>query len=1510
MSYKITIYGNNIYKEVKLRDDANMLSIGTDKNCHVRFSRKTFHEEFRIDIEKMDGKYVAYCSGNTYISTRTAAGNKLCYLEPGDRIIVTFEKSGIDFLSMDFAIDYATPQDDYNLGLVIPADRGIAIGSSGNCDIRIKRDISGLGIVSMVKTSSGYKLGLRNFSYGIEVNGYITRDEIVDVSNGDFFCICGVSFLASNECIYTGENEIAETTLKKIRKNLPNNHYKYPLFIRNPRQLFVMSDKQVEVLPPQPIPAESNANLIASVLPMVIMLVLMIGVRSMMGSNMMYMLYFGASMGMSVIMSIVSYFTGKKNVRQQKIDRINKYNDYIDRKEVEVEELQKEERVICEKTTPSIETLLQFVEHFDARLFERKKGHADYLDVCVGIGRREAHNQIDFRAQDSIDTGDNLQEYPEEMSKKYKYLDDMPIQLSLNKVNAVGVLGIRNKLYQFAKNMVFSIASQHFYQDVNMFFIMDENDVPYFSWARWLPNTENKSAGIRYFIYDEESKKYGLQFLYSELSSRELKGGTEGKPNFVVFVYKSDIVSGHPILKYVEMAKSLGFTFIFFEEHEEMLHYAVDEKVYLDTQQNTGVIQSVYDGMKEQKFVYQHVAGARVAQAALKLAPVYIDEVSLESTLTKHISLYELMHIMSAYELDLGKRWRESRIWDSIAAPIGVLASGKTMALDIHEKYHGPHGLVAGTTGSGKSELLQTYIITLASLFHPYELGFVLIDFKGGGMANQFKDLPHLNGAITNIDGKQIDRSLISIHAELIKRQMLFAKYEVNRIDDYIKLYRDGVTQTPLPHLILIVDEFAELKTDQPEFMKELISTARIGRSLGVHLILATQKPAGVVNDQIWSNSKFKICLKVQDKSDSNEVLKSPLAAEIKEPGRAYLQVGNNEIFELFQSAYSGEKATIEDVDKAKAFAISKVELSGKRETIYAQKPEKQEGGESQLDALIQYIGDYCEHEHIARLSPICLPALEEVIPYNPEVPNYEGSNIVIPIGIYDAPERQEQGVLTLNLTSGNTLFVGSSQNGKTNMLQLIIRGIAERYTPEDARIYILDFGTGFLANYGNLKHVGGVVKPTDDEKIANLFRVLKEELEKRKEALSKIGLSSFASYRDAGYHEFEQEIIILDDYISFKNIFGEYVDQLTDLLREGPAMGMVFVLTSPLASSFGYRLLAYFSNRYSFAANDNSDYGFIFDHCKLRPDNVPGRMIYQSERQFYEAQTYLVFDAEREIERIKLIREFIEQINARYAASNDVAIPEVPEIVTPEIIDSLLEERQDFLVPVGMSYKSIKPVCVDLIDRISIVIAGKKHFGRRSFVHYLVNYMNNNNAQAPVDTYILDNYKDEYKDLADVETVKLYTTDEDVFNQNLMNVFNTLEERRAKKEQPKPEDPFALLVINSNDYYQNLTMKRDILEIYKKLFTKYKNDKVFIVILDCEVTVGTMNLCEFLRLVRDERCAMAFENISEQHVMELPGQITRKYQKKIEPGDAYLMDATSFYKVRAVYDQNSLKQA
>ena len=249
---------------------------------------------------------------------------------------------------------------------------------------------------------------------------------------------------------------------------------------------------------------------------------------------------------------------------------------------------------------------------------------------------------------------------------------------------------------------------------------------------------------------------------------------------------------------------------------------------------------------------------------------------------------------------NLLKHYKENRSFEGIRSFIGIMPGNKPMYLDIHEKKFGPHGLIAGTTGSGKSELIQTFILSLALNYHPSEVAFILIDYKGGGMANLFQGIPHVAGMILNlnedgeevaVDQNQTRRMLLSIRSELKRREKIFNRYKVNKIDDYMRLYREGKATEPLPHLIIISDEFAELKKEQPEFIKELVSTARVGRSIGVHLILATQKPAGVVDDEIFSNSRFKICLRVQDKTDSNEMLKRPEAAWLSVTGRAYSRI-------------------------------------------------------------------------------------------------------------------------------------------------------------------------------------------------------------------------------------------------------------------------------------------------------------------------------------------------------------------------------------------------------------------------------------------------------------------------------------------------------------------------------------------------------------------------------------------------------------------------------------------
>ncbi len=721
-------------------------------------------------------------------------------------------------------------------------------------------------------------------------------------------------------------------------------------------------------------------------------------------------------MGLGVITSIVSIFEKRKKYKKECDERKIKYLTYIDNKRAEIETAREEELKCLRQQYYSIEQDIEHIESFSPVLFDRIPEDSDFLDLYLGVGAIKASKIIDYKYQEKLEIGDDLSIIPAEVAKEYSYIKDAPVTIPLKEANAVGVVGKSSEQYIMMKNMLIDLVSRQYYGDLSIYMLL-ENDIQKYDWIKFLPYLQSGCAP-RKIVCDMESKNNIFENLYKELTYRSESKNQSGYN--VVFVMTEHGIKNHPISKFIEKSAELNTVFIFFEPNVELLPLHCSRIIEIQSE-NTAIVYEATNKLEKTEFVFSSISNEQMQKLIEKIAPVYCDEISLEGALRKSISLFELLGIYDVNDIDLKKRWEQSKIYDSMAVPLGVNVKDDIVFLNLHEKYHGPHGLVAGTTGSGKSEILQTYILGAATLFHPYEIGFVIIDFKGGGMVNQFRNLPHLIGAITNIDGKAIERSLKSIKAELLKRQTLFAEAEVNHIDKYIKAYKEGKVKTALPHLVIIVDEFAELKAEQPEFMKELISAARIGRSLGVHLILATQKPAGQVNEQIWSNSKFKLCLKVQTQEDSNEVLKSPLAAEIREPGRAYLQVGNNEMFELLQSGYSGspEKS---DMGNQKSFDIYELDFKGNRKLVYRQRPQKTKSSRTQLEAIVSYVHDYCDKMQIKKLPEICLPPLSNLIVFdNERYGNMKNPDMSITIGVYDDPDHQIQEKATVNIGTSNT---------------------------------------------------------------------------------------------------------------------------------------------------------------------------------------------------------------------------------------------------------------------------------------------------------------------------------------------------------------------------------------------------------------------------------------------------------------------------------------------------------
>ena len=725
--------------------------------------------------------------------------------------------------------------------------------------------------------------------------------------------------------------------------------------------------------------------------------------------------------------------------------------------------------------------------------------------------------------------------------------------------------------------------------------------------------------------------------------------------------------------------------------------------------------------LREVDFALDHFPADYDKEAiARRLAPLNHLQ-NLKSSIPDSVTFMEMYHAEDFKDLHVQERWAEHAPYKSLAVPLGLRGQDDIVYLNLHEKAHGPHGLIAGTTGSGKSELIQSYILSLAVNFHPYDVAFLLIDYKGGGMANLFKELPHLLGTITNLDGAQSMRALTSINAELKRRQRLFAKYDVNHINQYQKKYKLGEVEEAMPHLFLISDEFAELKQEQPDFMSALVSTARTGRSLGIHLILATQKPTGVVNDQIWSNSRFKIALKVADRQDSNEMLHTPDAAEITQTGRAYLQVGNNEVYELFQSAWSGaeyqpdkddqgiEDHTIYAINALGQYDILNDDLSGLEDVEdIRQVP-------SELDAIVTNIHNLVDDLHIKPLPQPWLPPLKKAI-YVQDLrtedfkvlwqKSHQGSLSAI-FGMVDLPSQQAQEVISHDFDKdGNLVLYSAPGMGKSTFLQTLVMDLARQNTPDLMHFYLFDFGTNGLLPLRKLPHVADSFMMEESEKLTKFMLRMQEEVALRKKLFSRYGVSNIGLYRQMSGEGLPQIIIVIDSYDGIKEAeLGEQLEAtFQTLLRDGTGLGINVVMTAGRMGALKSALQANLKTRLTLKLTDDNDVRTLIGRHDYILEDIPGRGLMKLE-QPEVFQVALPARGGEAFQIIQAIQEEAQDMDDAWSGDRPKAIPIVPEKLSMEDFmakASVQEAIENGELPLGLD--------VMRVESVSIPMEGFKH--------------------------------------------------------------------------------------------------------------------------------------------------------------------------------------------------------
>lgn len=697
------------------------------------------------------------------------------------------------------------------------------------------------------------------------------------------------------------------------------------LYRRSPRNLRKLYTEPFEIEAPPNPPDSRDAPLAMTIGPALTMSIpMLLGSAVSIWASRSSGASAGAYMYMGMITAVASALIGAiwallnvryvgKTRKQEENRRFERYSEYLIRMRDDIEKAHRENASALRERYLSAEECCALNEQ-SPLLWNRNISFEDFLSVRLGIGA------IPFQAEISIPKGrftlinDTLADKPRIIQENFHMLKDVPVTVDLMQHHLLGVSGGDNRkaAIAIAKAMIVQLATSNCYTDVKIAVVYDgNNDIDRETWdfAAWFPHVWSSDKKIRYIATNKAEMDDVFHALAQTLRSRSEEEDADKvslKPCFVLFVADPKLLDGQAISQYVfDRDANLGLSTVLLTGRPEELPNECEYIVECDDHYK-GFYHTRDGRAIGTKLQFDSVSNESLRKLAKALGRIEVIESEQGGEIPNSLTFFDMYGVERPEELNAADRWKKSNSIATMKALVGFRNGNTPCYLDIHERYHGPHGLVAGTTGSGKSETLQTYILSLAVNFSPEDIGFFIIDYKGGGMANLFDNLPHMIGSISNLSGNQVKRAMVSIQSENRRRQRIFTEYGVNNINGYTALYKNGDTAEPVPHLFIIIDEFAELKREEPEFMKELISVAQVGRSLGVHLILSTQRPSGTVDENIWANSKFRLCLRVQDRQDSMDMLHRTEAAYLTQAGRCYLQVGNDEIFELFQSGWSG----------------------------------------------------------------------------------------------------------------------------------------------------------------------------------------------------------------------------------------------------------------------------------------------------------------------------------------------------------------------------------------------------------------------------------------------------------------------------------------------------------------------------------------------------------------------------------------------------------------------------
>jgi S-DNA-T family DNA segregation ATPase FtsK/SpoIIIE len=1018
------------------------------------------------------------------------------------------------------------------------------------------------------------------------------------------------------------------------------------------------------------------------------------------------LLFFVGIVAFAIVMIIGQRGAPRRQLRESR----ERYLDYIDHLRTQLRTTISQQKADADWRHPPPERLLD-LSRLHARRWERRIGDPDFLVLRAGTGDQPIATQLELTADEGP-----LNEFDpvcldavRQLRARYATLRDQPVCVDLREIGVLSIVGDRATGRALAHALLAQLVTFHSPDDVRVAVVRADQQGREWDWVKWLPHNQHPTV----FDGDLPARLVALGvpalagLVQSDIEARldalQRRRGQRapGQRHLVVLVDGENLNSVfglEPPDTIVSLA-DLGIHVILLLGSRREEPERVDERVSVTDRRSaqqeragwTLHVDDVPDGL--------------LPALARQLAPLRLVAEESDDQLTATVGLPEILGVPDPARLDPTRTWLSRPLRDFLRVPIGVGADGRTVLLDLKESAHGgmgPHGLIVGATGSGKSEMLRTLVSSLVIGHPPDRLALMLVDFKGGATFAAMSRLPHLAGMITNLqdDLTLVDRMRDALFGEMQRRQELLKKAgNLPNLGAYQQLRDAGEPLEPLPHLLVIVDEFSELLTAKADFADLFVAIGRIGRSIGVHLLLATQRLDSGRIRGLESHLSYRIGLRTFSAAESQEVLGVPDAYHLPpEPGSGYLKVDTT-VFERFKAALvSAAYRAPEDATKAVVpvvpyLPLNRLEPEPDRavpDPVPDPVPEPARGGER---TVLDVIVDRLSTVDCARVRPVWIEPLPESVALDrvqdPAARGSEGS-VTATLGLVDEPKRQRQYPLEWDFAGGggNLLIVGAPQSGKSTLVCTLVCSLSLAYAPGEVAFYCVDYGGGGLAPLEELPHVAGVASRVDGERVRRVVGEVLSLLERREQLFGEYGLSSAAALRTArAAGRVPPEVpgdvfFVVDGWSSFRDDLDALEFAVGDAAARGSNFGVHFVVTATQTMDVRMRMQAAFGGRIELRLNDAFDSQFDRRVMEQIPIETPGRGLLDGGLQFQAAQP-------------EALSDLVRRIGERWPTGRVATVRVLPTRLPAEELPAVDPDGAG--VPVGISERDLQPVGVDL---------------------------------------------------------------------------------------------------------------------------------------------------------------------------------------------------------------------